>query len=538
MRNPNCMERRIVMTSWKCRTAWLCLAACLISGGASGTEFYVSPDGNGPGTREAPASIELLSNPGERVVPGDTIWMLGGLYVVPPTDKLRPVEHIVSPLFPGKQAKRSELICELTGTRDRPVIVRQAPGQRVTIEGGLQIHGENTWFWGLEVRGTRGTDREEVNSRVSVFGPGTKLINMVLHRGQTGIGCWWPAIDSELYGNVMYDCGWDQGGRGYGSAAMIHNEYGTKRVVDNVMFAAHAHNIEVYRLNKNSESSGYHIEGNILFSPGMASSPADAPHDNVFIYAYQPMDRVELIGNIAYHPRTGGWRYNVRLGPFGGTFHHAAAIRDNYFMGYNGVGLHKWRKIEMTGNEIWAPQHLLTYEKPSDKSDVDWTINHNHYHALPEELKFNGKTFAAHQKESGLDADSTLEPTVNGRPTGTRIFVRPNQYEPGRANIAVFNWDGKDAVEVDLSSVGLKEGQMFQVRNVLDLYGKPVAEGSWNGKPVRLPMLKSAIAPDFDAFLVVPKESFGCFQARGDELPSDWQKQDWGKPGALDWKEK
>ena len=527
-----------MMNGWNFRTTLLMAAACWICGGASGTEFYISPDGQGPGTREAPASIRLLSNPGERVRPGDTIWLLGGEYVLPPTDKLRPVEQIVSPLFPGKQARRCEMIWELTGTRDRPVIVRQAPGQRVTMVGGLQIHGEHTWYWGFEVRGTRGTDQEAANSRVSVFGPGTKLINLVLHRGQTGIGCWWPAIDAELYGNLMFDCGWAESGRGYGSAAMIHNEWGTKRVVDNVMFAAYDYNVQVYRLNINSESSGYHFEGNILFSPGMASTPEDAPRDNVFIYGYQPMDRVALVSNVVYHPRTGGWRYNVRLGPFGGTFHRAATIRDNYFMGYNGVGIHKWRKIEMTGNEIWAPQALLTWEKPAGTGEVDWVIDHNHYHALPEEPKFNGKSFAEYRKESGLDADSTLEPTVKGRPTGTRIFIRPNRYEAGRANIAVFNWDGKDAVEVDLRGIGLPEGRPFQVRNVLDLYGTPVAEGLWDGKPVRLPMRKSAIAPDFDAFLVVPEASLGCFQARGEELPSDWQKRDWSKPGALEWKEK
>ena len=37
------------------------------------------------------------------------------------------------------------------------------------------------------------------------------------------------------------------------------------------------------------------------------------------------------------------------------------------------------------------------------------------------------------------------------RPTGVKVFVRPNQYEPGRANITVFNWDHVGTVNVSVS---------------------------------------------------------------------------------------
>jgi hypothetical protein len=105
--------------------------------------------------------------------------------------------------------------------------------------------------------------------------------------------------------------------------------------------------------------------------------------------------------------------------------------------------------------------------------------------------------------------------------------VRPNRYEPGRAHVAVFNWDKKDRVEIELSSSGLKIGQKFQVRNVQDLYGEPAYEGVFNGKSVSVPMLKSAIAPQFDAFLVIPEESFGSFLGRTDDPRPDWVRWDW-----------
>ena len=43
---------------------------------------------------------------------------------------------------------------------------------------------------------------------------------------------------------------------------------------------------------------------------------------------------------------------------------------------------------------------------------------------------------------TALDAQAFPNNTyTTTRPTGTRVFVRPNQYEAGRANIAVYNWD-------------------------------------------------------------------------------------------------
>ena len=43
------------------------------------------------------------------------------------------------------------------------------------------------------------------------------------------------------------------------------------------------------------------------------------------------------------------------------------------------------------------------------------------------------------------------------RPGGVRTIVRPNRYESGRANIAIFNWDRQGSVNVDVSAAGAQE---------------------------------------------------------------------------------
>jgi hypothetical protein len=92
--------------------------------------------------------------------------------------------------------------------------------------------------------------------------------------------------------------------------------------------------------------------------------------------------------------------------------------------------------------------------------------------------------------------------------TGTKVFVFPNTYEKGRANVAVFNWDGKDRVEADLSGARA-QGQKYVVYNCLDIKqtidrAKPVHEGVFRGEPITLPMRGNEDCPDFDAFLVLP----------------------------------
>lgn len=112
-------------------------------------------------------------------------------------------------------------------------------------------------------------------------------------------------------------------------------------------------------------------------------------------------------------------------------------------------------------------------------------------------------------KALGLDKHSRLIEGRDGRPTGTRVFVFPNKYEKGRANVGVFNWDALRSVDVDLSKV-LRKGQPFAVYNCLDItqtlaQAKPVLEGTYTGTPINFPTRRDKISPDFDAFLVVPR---------------------------------
>ena len=103
-------------------------------------------------------------------------------------------------------------------------------------------------------------------------------------------------------------------------------------------------------------------------------------------------------------------------------------------------------------------------------------------------------------------------------PTGTVVRIRPNKYEAGRAHIAVYNWGRASVVPIDISAAQLPIGAAFEIRDAQDYFGRPVASGTYDGRPVNLmmsglravapvgnvPVVPPHTAPTFAAFVVVP----------------------------------
>jgi hypothetical protein len=122
--------------------------------------------------------------------------------------------------------------------------------------------------------------------------------------------------------------------------------------------------------------------------------------------------------------------------------------------------------------------------------------------------------FADWQNVTGYDKNSAY--TVGGL-SGTRVFVRPNRYEAGRANIIVYNWDNLGSVTVDVSPV-LASGAPYEVRNAQDFFAPPVLGGVFDGNPLLLPMTGLTVAaptgplltppptgPTFNVFILLPR---------------------------------
>lgn len=417
-------------------------------------EFHVAPLGSpaGDGTAMYPWDLATALAHPAAVAPGDTIWVREGVY-------------------------RGSFTSQLTGTAALPVVVRAAPMARVVIDADrdtllpavLTLRGAYTWIWGIEVLNSNPTRVYASLSAgratgVDIFGNGVRLINCFIHDNGSGIGFWANSRDSQIYGTVVYNNGWDGPERGHGHAVYAQNEQGTKRITDSVFFNSFSHGIHIYG-SDNASLNHFRVEGNIAFDNGQLS-------------------------------RTGITR-NILLG--GGTVALDNVLADNY--------------------TYFSPSSLVGQNNIGYRAGCDGITVRRNYFA-------NGGLIAVECRNLIIE-DNFFHPYVFGfpieqlpsntyartRPTGTRLFVRANEYEPGRAHIAVFNWDRQGSVPVDLSAV-LRPGQAFQIRDLQNPLGSPVVAGVFSGQPLNLPLNLTLVASPIGEPGVSPRHSpseFGTF---------------------------
>ena len=428
---------------------------------AHAAQWYMSPTGrsNGNGSITDPWDIVTgFGHPGS-VHAGDTLWLRGGTYPI-----------------------RGNLISYLTGTANAPILVRQYPRERATLDAGdsvnnrVFIQGAYCWHWGYELMSSglrrwgdaaRGYGIDFGNSSPA---RGLKLINLVQHDTEGAFGFWRNAIDGEIYGCLIYYNGYDSTDRGHGHAIYAQNDSGTKRMADNIMFGQYSHGIHAYGSSA-AYLNHFLVEGNISFHNGITSTISGFTR-NILVGGGRLAEDPRVLNNYAYFNPASGGGTSCDLGYGQGVSH--AVVRDNYLVGGG----------------------LAFNFRSSTTTDT-----------------VSGNTFCG--PVSGADSLRFPNNTYYGtrRPTGVRVFVRPNQYEPGRGNLCVFNWDNRDTVTADVSAI-LSPGDLFVVQDAQNFFGPPVLSGTYDGNPIRLPLNLTAAAPVIGSparqFVHTPKE-FNAF---------------------------
>ncbi|MCP9496172.1 MAG: hypothetical protein MSG64_17120 [Pyrinomonadaceae bacterium MAG19_C2-C3] len=394
-----------------------------------GNAFYAAPSGaaNGDGSFARPWDLATALNQPSAVKPGSTIYLLGGTYY-------------------GAFSSR------LTGNAQAPITVRSYPGEWAVLNGHgyiadtLTVKGSWTHYRNFEVTNTDPDRTRERPHGVYVIGANTKIINLVVHDTGVGIGFWSAAINAELYGNIIYNGGWDASDRGHGPGIYTQNQTGTKRIVDNMIFNQFSHGLQIYG-STTPYLDNYYVEGNAMFMNGTVSQFGF--QSNMIIGGGRIAQNHQYVGNMTYFtPNLGG--RGINIGYRQGT--NNAELRDNYLAGGTPVERGTSPGLTMSGNTLYGTLNSLNSLFPD-----------NTYHA----------------------------PT--SRPTGTKVFVRPNRYETGRANIVVFNWNLAPTVDVDLSGV-LEVGSYYEIRNAQDYFSSPVYVGIFDGQPVPLPLGNLTVA--------------------------------------------
>jgi len=469
------------------------------------TVWYVSPNGKPGNSGRISDPLDLSTAlSGRPIGPGSTVFLRGGTYAGVFTSRL-------------------------TGTEAQPIVVRSYPDEQATIADDraragaatLNVFGAWTVYRDLEVT-NRNPDRsfspQYRPMGLEIQAPHTKFINLVVHDTGHGFGFWKEAVDSELYGNIIYNCGSqnNEENQGHGHAIYTQNDVGTKIIRDNIMFNQYGWGLHAWP--NPGGLQGFHIEGNISFNNGILSGLTNR-FNNMHISGHVPYvaSRVDLRENFTYDSpnqavKTILYRRYMDASvclectnPFG---HKDVTVENNYFAGGLPVFLMGgWAQATVTGNVFYGA-NLLVGLMAGTLSPESYSWDNNTYFGgnLADHqdawffLNLKFFHFDEWKQATGLDRHSKYTP---GRPSGVKTFVRPNLYEPGRANIVIYNWDLKDSVDVDLSSV-LEAGSRFEVRNVQDYLGKPVVEGVYDGNPVRLPMTGLPVAAPIGSRVIPP----------------------------------
>src|SRR5918993_2788095 len=420
----------------RCRTiVGVLLALAWVPQLAAAADIYVAPEGMSTnlGTITSPLDLATALSADSPARPGDTIWVRGGTY-------------------PG------EYVSALNGTAWAPVIVRNYDRERATIDtrngwgAALTINGAYTWFWGLEImsggslRRTPWAGSEELDRGMGVRnnGASTKLINNVIHDTALGVsnwGSWYSNPDLEAYGNLVYNNGWEQippghPGRGHGHGFYTLSKInGNTKLRDNIV---HTNFSQGIRMGDDGVFDPW-IEGNISYLNG-AHMWLFGNGRNIYVggsndnwgTTYVPMTGAVIRANYTYH-REGTTPYAEGLNL--GLWWPGASgeIVGNYFAGHSGgdaLALGYFDHATVTacsGNTVFGSTTAYV--------QAQCPTGTNHYHS--------------------------------STPTQNAVFVRPNQFEAGRAHIAIYNWQRLGSVVVDLSGAGLAAGQSFEIRDAM-----------------------------------------------------------------------
>jgi parallel beta-helix repeat protein len=470
---------------------WLLLAAVTARPSPAGTthprgagDFYVSPTASesGKGTAAQPWTLQAaLSGAGGRLQPGDTVWLRGGTY-------------------------RGAFRTQLAGSPGQWIVFRQFPGERATIDGTLRADGAYLAFWGFEIlQSTPVTYGLQANTAHGRF------INLIVHdAGNQGVSFWTPAIDAELYGCIIYNNGTHEN---LDHGVYVHNENGTKLIADNVFFNNLARGIQVYASRNNPVIRNVRVEGNVSFNNGSISTVV-AARQNLIFSAPVPTEGMVGIGNLLYFSGREG--INLRVGRYAAAHNRDLVLRDNYAAGGK-VGLEMvepWTHATVEGNEFIGSRDVVVVGGTSIARDYQWSRNRWGRDANAPAWRYADTAYDWNgwRRATGLGGTDQVVPEL---PSATKLFVRPNKYEAGRAHIVVYNWGGQAEVAVDVSGV-LRAGDRYEVHNVQALFGPTVVSGIYQGAPILVPMTGTTpptplgrttrtpprTSPAFDTFLL------------------------------------
>jgi hypothetical protein len=442
-----------------------------------GRGFFAAPTGtpNGDGSERRPWDLATAlaggSRTGPKVQPGDTIWLRGGTY-------------------------RGGFRSTLSGEAGAPVVVRQFADERAVIDGagaarsGLYVSGDYSVFWGFELtnsdtaRSTSSSDFELRHNVVVNDASHTKYVNLIIHDGGVAFYNEPKSVDVEISGCIIYNNGWQGPDRGHGHGLYLKAFIGPLVARDNVVFNQYGYGIHAYTNAKTGKLMNITLEGNVAFNNGTLAARRSLS-SNILLGGADYAAGDVVRDNVTYYsPELTGAGSNMQIG-YKTLRNGDVIVENNYVVGGSpALDFGYWAAARVSNNTLIRTGTT------------------------------SGGLIA--KRDLGAVGQIWRDNAERSAPAATKVIVRPNLYEKGRAHVTVINWGNDRAATVDVSGV-LLPGDRYEVRNVQDLFGAVVTSGTLSGSQISVPLGGVDVpapvgrarspapktGPAFDVFLIV-----------------------------------
>lgn len=338
---------------------------------------------------------------------------------------------------------------QVHGLPGRPITFRQIDGQRAQWVGSFTVWGEGGYLIfrdfelcsGVPCRLSRQTgvefhptDLTNFLDAIQVYAPNCSFINLVVHDSvRSGFYTSHEATNTLIYGCIVYNAGWASPDNAEGHSLYIQ---GSGDISDNIAFNSSGANFHIYDNGAGRSLQNLTVDGNVAFGAGALQNAR--PYRDWIVGVDAPSvkaDHIVLRNNMGYFVSNSTKLPEVQIGRE--QFNGEVVLRDNYWP--QAVALGKWAKADISNTNDSASARV----HPSRK--------------------------------------------------GTKVFVRPNRYAPGRATIVVYNWDKLSKVAIEAGPV-LSIGAKYEVRNAEDFFAPAVLKGTFDGHPLQLPMTGLTVA--------------------------------------------
>jgi hypothetical protein len=191
-------------------------------------------------------------------------------------------------------------------------------------------------------------------------------------------------------------------------------------------------------------------------------------------------------------------------------------ISDGIFMGGFAYSLHAYGSSRADVNNYRVENNIFHDSGPfligSGKPSHRIQVFTNFLYRVPMRLGYNAPynedcevrgnvivnaALSINKYKQVVQEDNVVLTKDDPRPLTSKIILRPNKYDPHRANLVVLNWTQQAVVSVDASAF-LKINEKYRLITPRDFFGKPVLAGNYEGRPLRVP-----VPGEFAAFVLM-----------------------------------